>query len=112
MRKNKRRKGVVYSTDPDFQYTYDEPEEQETLPPERQELRIWLVRKGGGKMVTVIRGFVGTTADLKTLGKRLKAACHTGGTVKNGEILIQGDVRDRLVEWLNQNRYPAKKSGG
>lgn len=110
-RKNRNRAGIVYSTDPNFQYS--EPEKEiTTLSPSLQNLRIWLERKGGGKVVTVIRGFIGSTEDMKALAKTLKTSCSTGGTVKNGEILIQGDFRDKVMSVLLKHGYSAKKSGG
>ena len=109
----KSRLGMVYSTDPDFRYTTDEVEEPETLPPDKQTLRVWLDRKQrGGKQVTLVRGFVGTQADLGELARLLKSRCGVGGSAKEGEIIIQGDHRDRVVEILLQNGYRCKKAGG
>ncbi len=110
-RKNRNKSGVVYSTDPNFQYS-EQDEDIQTLLPNQQKLRIWLERKGGGKVVTVIRDFVGSDQDMKSLAKILKTSCSTGGTVKNGEISIQGDFRDKVLSVLQQQGYPAKKSGG
>lgn len=107
----KNRTGVVYSTNPDFQYQSDEPTEIATLAPAQQNLKIWLVKLGGNKVVTAVRGFVGTEADLTELGKNLKAACGSGGSVKDEEILIQGDHRDKVLTWLTQKGYKAKKAG-
>lgn len=111
MPKKARSGGVVYSTDPNFQYQADEQPPAETLPPAQQNLKIWLL-KPGNKVVTAVRGFVGTDADLGGLGKQLKATCGTGGSVKEDEILIQGDHRDKLVVWLTGRGYKAKKAGG
>jgi translation initiation factor 1 len=108
----KNRAGVVYSTDPNYQYEGDEQPEAETLPPQQQQLKVWLDRKGGGKVVTAVRGFVGTDEALTELGKALKTACGTGGTAKDGEILIQGDHRDKILTYLTGKRYSAKKAGG
>ena len=100
----KRAVGVVYSTNPDYQYTYDGEPEAETLAPERQKLHVQLDRHHrGGKVVTLVTGFVGTADDLDTLGRKLKAACGVGGSAKDGEIIIQGDhlekVRQLLTGW-------------
>jgi translation initiation factor 1 len=106
------RSGVVYSTDPNYQYVPDDQPEAATLPPQQQQLKVWLDRKGGGKVVTAVRGFVGTDADLAELGKALKGACGTGGTTKDGEIQIQGDHRDKIITYLASKKYGAKKAGG
>lgn len=111
MSKNNR-SGIVFSTDPDYHYQGDEPPQAQTLPPAQQQLKVWLDRRGGGKVVTAVRGFVGTAADLAELGKALKTACGTGGTVKDGEIQIQGDHRDKILTYLTGRNYGAKKAGG
>ena len=108
----KERLGVVFSTNPDYNYSTVEESEAETLAPERQNLRIWLDRLKGGRVATVVRGFVGTTDDLAALGKELKTRCGVGGTAKDGEIIIQGDHRDKVVELLTKAGYRCKKSGG
>ncbi len=113
--KNKQKGGMVYSTNPDFDPdNFIEKDTTETLPPEKQNLRILLDRKNRkGKTVTLITGFQGTENDLQYLGKKLKSMCGAGGSVKDGEIIIQGDFRDRVVEYLHKNAYiNTKKSGG
>jgi translation initiation factor 1 len=104
--------GLVYSTDPDFQPFVEPDNQPDTLPPGQQALRVWLNRRGGGKVITAVRGFVGQDDDLADLGKQLKTACGTGGSVKDNEILIQGDQRDKVLAWLATNDYNAKKAGG
>lgn len=113
-KKNKKdRVNVVYSTNPDFDYEHEESQEEETLPADEQDLRVMLDKKQRkGKAVTLITGFVGQEEDLKDLGKILKSKCGVGGTAKNGEILIQGDFRDKVLELLKDAGYKAKKSGG
>ncbi|UTW63241.1 translation initiation factor [bacterium SCSIO 12741] len=109
----KNRIDVVYSTNPDFSYETESDEEMETLDPEDQELRVYLEKKGrGGKSVSVVKGFVGTEDDLIDLSKKLKTKCGVGGSVKDGEILIQGDQRDKMVSLLKEWNYPCKKAGG
>ena len=109
----KSRLGVVFSTNPDFRYE-SEPEEEkaETLEPSRQKLLVGIDRRNrGGKQVTLVSGFVGKEEDLAALGKILKTRCGVGGTAKDGEILIQGDFRDRVVEILKSLGYiKAKRS--
>ncbi|MBX7204834.1 MAG: translation initiation factor [Bacteroidia bacterium] len=110
--KRKTGDGIVYSTDSSFEYRSDDTEETESLPPQKQNLKIYLERLGGGKMVSRISGFVGNEADLNELGKILKQKCGVGGSVKNGEILLQGDHRDKILTALSQSGYKAKKAGG
>ena len=112
MTAKKRPDGIVYSTDPDFIYHYNDEGEEITLQPEQQDLRIHLQSIKGHKKLSVVRGFVGNNDDLKELGKRLKSACGVGGSVKDGEILIQGDYRDKIKMILEKDGYRVKKSGG
>ena len=111
--KNKRI-GTVYSTNPDFDYQYESDFEEETLPNNQQKLRVLIDRKQRkGKEVTLVTGFVGAEDDLKALGKLLKSKCGVGGSTKDGEILIQGNVRDKVMDLLQKEGYTqAKKAGG
>lgn len=113
-KKNKKRDfgGMVYSTDPDYSYGDDDGDGAELLPPQQQNLRIHLMRHKGNKMASVVRGFVGPEADLKDLGKLLKSRCGVGGSVKDGEIIIQGDKRNQIGEILKKEGYKYKLSGG
>lgn len=101
---------VVFSTNPD--YLDEVIKNVDTLPKEEQQLRVWLKRLGGGRLLTVVKEFVGADDELLSLGKVLKTKCSSGGTVKNGEILIQGDHRDKIVNLLNEKGYKTKASGG
>jgi len=106
----KKNSSIVYSTNPNF--SYEEEAKEKTLSPSEQSLKIWLDRLKGNKILTAVRGFQGNDDDLKELAKMLKSKCGTGGTAKNGEILIQGDFRDKVVELLVKAGYKAKKAGG
>jgi translation initiation factor 1 len=109
----KDRLGTIYSTNPDFQFETNAESESETLPPQQQNLRVQLDRKKrAGKSVTLITGFVGTDDDLKTLAKILKTKCGVGGSAKDGEILIQGDFCNKVIEILKGENYKVKRSGG
>ena len=110
----KKRDGIVFSTDPDFEYAYREEAEPEALPPNQQRLRVLLDRKRRkGKEVTLVDGYVGPEEDLKALGKRLKSKCGVGGSVKDGQIILQGDQRDQVVELLRSEGFSdTRRSGG
>lgn len=115
MKKNdwKNREGVVYSTDSNFGFSYGGGEEAETLPPQQQQLYVSLDKSGrAGKQVTLVSGFVGKVADLEELTKLLKSKCGVGGSAKEGEILIQGDVREKVLTLLTKEGYKTKRKGG
>ena len=105
-------KGFVYSTDPNFRFE-EEQEAVKTLLPEQQKLRVWLdTKQRACKAVTLIVGFIGTADDLEDLGKKLKNYCGTGGSAKDGEIIIQGDQREKIMQWLLKNGYKNSKKAG
>lgn len=110
-KKNKPDKnGFVYSTDPSFPFESNDGPAQETLPPAKQKLKVRLDTKHrGGKAVTLTEGFIGTDEELQDLGKKLKNFCGTGGSAKDNEIIVQGDQRDKVMQWLVKNGYGAKK---
>lgn len=110
-KKRKNKKGVMYSTNPDFEYEY-ENKEIETLPNKEQHLKVCIDKHRAGKIAVIIKDFVGTTDDLKDLGKRLKSKCGVGGSAKNGEIIIQGNVRDKVMELLKKEGFNYKRVGG
>lgn len=102
----KDRLGVMYSTNPDFQYNTEDETEEDTLPKEKQLLRISLDKRNrGGKVVTLVTGFRGTADDLTVLGKLLKVKCGVGGSAKDGEIIVQGDLRPKVLEVLQKEGY-------
>tara|TARA_Y100000739_G_scaffold57951_1_gene47535 strand:+ start:291 stop:629 length:339 start_codon:yes stop_codon:yes gene_type:complete len=109
-RKNKR-KGVIYSTNSDFVFEYENTQ-TETLPPEKQNLKIHIDKHRGGKIAVIIKGFIGNSDDLNTLSKMLKTKCGVGGTAKNGEIIIQGNIREKIITILEKKGYKYKKIGG
>ena len=101
---------MVYSTDPNFKIEEEIEDEQQTLLPAEQKIKIRLDKKHrGGKMVTLIENFIGTNADKEDIGKKLKTSCGTGGSVKDGEILVQGDNRDKVLQWLLKNGFKQSK---
>jgi translation initiation factor 1 len=110
--KNKKRDGVVYSTAKDFNYNESDEETTESIANNQQQLRVWLESNNrGGKKVTIIRGYQGSASDLIDLAKKLKSNLGTGGSVKDGEVIIQGDFRDSVIAHLEKEGYKAKKAG-
>ncbi|MCR5004149.1 MAG: translation initiation factor [Bacteroidales bacterium] len=106
----KKRLGVVFSTNPDFQYTNEDEPEEQTPEPSKQRLIVRIDRSGrGGKQVTLVEGFKGSSDDLKELGRSLKVKCGVGGSVSDGQIIIQGDLRDKVTNLLTQMGYNAKR---
>lgn len=112
MAKKNNKGGIIFSTNPD--YSYEETDEEElSLPPSEQNLKVWLDKKQRkGKVVTLVTGFMGNSEDLRALEKQLKNLCGTGGSSKHGEILIQGDHREKILSYLQGVGYKAKKAGG
>jgi translation initiation factor 1 len=109
----KKKLNVVYSTNPDFDYSYDEDEEMDLLPSNEQRLYVSIDRKKrAGKEVTLVEGFIGPNDDLKDLAKMLKSKCGVGGAAKEGEILIQGNFKEKVFELLVKEGYSVKKKGG
>ena len=112
MVKNKKnRKGIMYSTNPNFEFVY-ENEKMDTLLNNQQNLKVCIDKHRAGKIAVIIKGFIGSTDDLKVLGKILKAKCGVGGSTKNGEIIIQGDLRDKVMDILAKEGYNYKRVGG
>ena len=105
--------GFVFSTDPNFRFQSDEPEEDNVIAPEKQALRIWLQRIKGNKEATIIKGYIGSDSDLEDMAKTLKNKCATGGNAKDGEIILQGDHRDKVLKYLLDKGFSnTKKAGG
>jgi|TARA_B110000305_G_C19145476_1_gene495563 translation initiation factor 1 len=112
MKKNKNnRKGMIYSTNPDFEFEYDN-EEMDTLANNQQNIKVCIDKHRAGKVAVILKGFVGNTDDLKALSKILKTRCGVGGSTKNGEIIIQGDIRDKIIDILAKEGYNYKRVGG
>ena len=112
MVKNKKnRKGIMYSTNPNFEFVY-ENEKMDTLVNNQQNLKVCIDKHRAGKIAVIIKGFIGSTDDLKVLGKIRKAKCGVGGSTKNGEIIIQGDLRDKVMDILEKEGYNYKRVGG
>lgn len=113
-KKNKQtNSGFVFSTNPDFSFEDEFQTDEETLSPNQQKLYVSIDKKQrAGKEVTLIEGFVGNEEDLKELGKMLKSKCGVGGSVKDGEILIQGNFSDKVIELLQKAGYQTKRKGG
>ena len=109
--KKKNKKLTVYSTNPNFEYDEDN-HEVITLEPSDQLLEVWIDKHRAGKTAIIIKGYVGNLSDIKTLSKKLKTKCGVGGSVKNGEIIIQGNVRDKIMDILKQDGYGYKRVGG
>ncbi len=112
MKKNdwKERLNIVYSTNPNFEYSTDEKEENETLPKQQQKLRVSIEKNHrGGKTVTIVKNFTGYEADAKELGRMLKTRCGVGGSVKDGEIIVQGDFKEKVIEILKKEGYTQTK---
>lgn len=112
-KKKKNKVNVVYSTNDNFNFDFDDSPESETLPVQQQNLKVMHDRKDrGGKTVTLVTGFIGTEDDLKALGKHLKSKCGVGGNTKDGEIIVQGEMRDKVFDLLIKDGYKVKKHGG
>lgn len=106
----KERLNIVYSTNPNFQYSTDEMEENETIPKQQQKLRVSIEKNHrGGKTVTLVKNFTGTAEDMKKLGKILKTKCGVGGSVKDGEIIVQGDFKEKVIDILKKEGYTQTK---
>ena len=111
VKRKKNKIGVMYSTNPNYDFEFEQ--EEETLTAENQNLEVWIDKKHrGGKVATLVKGFIGSEADLKALGKLLKSKCGVGGSAKDGEIIIQGNMREKVMEILEKEGYNYKRVGG
>lgn len=110
--KNKNKSGIVYSTNPEFEFQENASMVPALRSPSAQNLRLWLERGKGGKVSSVVRGYIGPESDLQELGKQLKQLCGAGGSVKESEIIIQGDAREKIFSYLIKQGYNVKKAGG
>ena len=111
MKNKKKFKGVVYSTNPNYNFEYESNYEQE-IEPSKQTLEIWIDKHRAGKIAVIIKKFIGNKTKLKSLAKMLKKKCSVGGTVKNNEIIIQGDIREKIISILEEEGYKTKRIGG
>ena len=111
MNKKKKKKGVMYSTNPNFKFEY-ENDQKKTLRPQEQNLKVCIDKHKAGKITVIIKDFIGSTDSLNSLSKILKVRCGVGGTAKNGEIIIQGNVRDKVMGILEEKGYNYKRVGG
>jgi|TARA_B110000967_G_scaffold204504_1_gene247129 translation initiation factor 1 len=111
VKNKKKRKGVMYSTNPNFEFEY-ENEKMDTLANNQQNLKVCIDKHRAGKIAIIIKGFIGNTDDLKVLSKIIKAECGVGGSTKNGEIIIQGNLRDKVMDILEKEDYNYKRVGG
>jgi translation initiation factor 1 len=112
MTAKKKPRGIVYSTDPDYHYDWGDEAEKAELPPGEQDLRVHLLRLKGNRKLTVVKGYRGPADGIEKLGRWLKSACGVGGSVKDGEVMIQGDQREKVMALLKEEGYRVKPSGG
>ena len=112
MNKKLKPKGVVYSTNPNFQFKYSNKQEKRAINANEQNLKVCIDKHRAGKTAVVIKNFIGSTNELKSLSKMLKSKCGVGGTAKNGEIIIQGNLRDQVINILEKEGYNCKRVGG
>ena len=109
-KKNSSTGGIIFSTDPQFKFESDDSPAQETLKPELQKLKVRLdTKQRAGKAVTLVEGYIGVENDLEELGKKVKSFCGTGGSVKDNQVIIQGDQREKVLQWLLKNGFKNTK---